>query len=140
MQYLHEASQEQVFSECGEGLVPHVLDGYNATLMAYGQTGAGKTYTMTGSSGHFDERGVIPRAVSQLFKEIAARPELNISIRYSVEYRMIFIVIAFFFCLFSECPIWRFTMTTSMIYCLILQLAPENSQGLHQLTHTLSVR
>ena len=81
MQYLHEASQEEVFTECGQDLVSRVLDGFNSTIMAYGQTGAGKTYTMTGSAGHFDERGIIPRAVSKLFKEIASRPEQNISIR-----------------------------------------------------------
>ena len=62
----------------------HVLEGFNATFMAYGQTGAGKTHTMSGTSGHFDERGVIPRAVSNLFKEIASKPELHTSVRLAV--------------------------------------------------------
>lgn len=83
---MHEANQEQIYNECGSGLVYHVLEGYNATLMAYGQTGAGKTYTMTGSLSHYDQRGITPRAVSHLFKEIADRPDLNVSIRYSESY------------------------------------------------------
>jgi len=33
---------------CGRDAVENVLQGFNATVMAYGQTGAGKTYTMTG--------------------------------------------------------------------------------------------
>ena len=34
--------------------------------MAYGQTGAGKTFTMTGDTGNYRLRGIIPRAVSQV--------------------------------------------------------------------------
>ena len=45
-----------------------VLDGYNATILAYGQTGAGKTHTMTrpGTSPNFALRGIIPRAIAQV--------------------------------------------------------------------------
>ena len=43
---LHNTSQEGVFEECGQDVVDSVLQGYNGTLMAYGQTGAGKTFTM----------------------------------------------------------------------------------------------
>lgn len=43
------------------------LDGYNVCCFAYGQTGSGKTYTMEGDA--FDQtRGVIPRAVTQIFR------------------------------------------------------------------------
>lgn len=34
--------------------------------MAYGQTGAGKTFTMTGDTGNYRLRGIIPRAISQV--------------------------------------------------------------------------
>ena len=41
-----------------------------ATIMAYGQTGAGKTFTMTGDTGNYRLRGIIPRAVSQVTIQI----------------------------------------------------------------------
>lgn len=42
------AKQDEVFAEV-EGLVQSVVDGYNVAVLAYGATGAGKTYTMYGS-------------------------------------------------------------------------------------------
>lgn len=43
---MHNASQEMVYEECGTPIVKSLLDGYNGTILAYGQTGAGKTFTM----------------------------------------------------------------------------------------------
>jgi len=51
------------------------------TIMCYGQTGAGKTFTMTGATENYQHRGVIPRAVAQVFKEIGDRSETAVSIR-----------------------------------------------------------
>ena len=64
-----ESSQTDVFRVCGEPTVAGVLDGYNATIMAYGQTGAGKTFTINGGGG-YDDRGLAPRVISHLFGEI----------------------------------------------------------------------
>ena len=65
-QVLHNASQEEVYEECARGVVSRLLDGYNGTVMAYGETGAGKTYTMTGGMQTYRLRGVIPRAIAQV--------------------------------------------------------------------------
>lgn len=80
---LSNASQEQVFECCASEVVRSVMDGYNGTVMAYGQTGAGKTHTMTGGHVGFADRGIVPRAISTIYTEAAARPENNITIRLS---------------------------------------------------------
>ncbi|CAN0075535.1 unnamed protein product, partial [Pylaiella littoralis] len=64
-----EAGQETVYAEVSP-LVVSVLDGYNACIFAYGQTGTGKTYTMMGPYG---DRGVNARALGDLFTRSAAR-------------------------------------------------------------------
>ena len=68
--YGPEASQESVYNESARDVVMNVLQGYNASIIAYGQTGAGKTHTMTGALEGSD-RGVIPRAVDDIFQHIA---------------------------------------------------------------------
>jgi len=73
------ASQADVFQYRVDPLVQRCLDGYNATVLAYGQTSSGKTYTMTGpppeQGGDIDneQAGVIPRAVKQLFDGLEAK-------------------------------------------------------------------
>ena len=59
-----------------------ILYGFNAgTMLCYGQTGAGKTFTITGATENYRHRGMIPRAIQQVFSEIEDRPEHAISIR-----------------------------------------------------------
>jgi kinesin family protein 3/17 len=48
-----------------------VLEGYNGTIFAYGQTGTGKTHTMTGLIEIQEERGIMPRSFEDIFKSIA---------------------------------------------------------------------
>jgi len=50
--------------------------------MCYGQTGAGKTYTMTGATENYKDRGIIPRAITQLFREIDEMLGNVVSVRY----------------------------------------------------------
>jgi len=80
---LHNASQELAYEECASPIMNSVLQGYNGTIMAYGQTGAGKTFTMTGATENFKHRGIIPRAISHLYREIAERPQLAFTVKIS---------------------------------------------------------
>jgi kinesin family protein 3/17 len=45
-----DSFQSSIYEQCAFSLVDNVLDGYNGTIFAYGQTGCGKTYTMMGGS------------------------------------------------------------------------------------------
>jgi hypothetical protein len=49
--------------------------------MCYGQTGAGKTFTITGATEHYKNRGLIPRAIAQLFKEIDEKSDQSVTVR-----------------------------------------------------------
>lgn len=51
--------------------------------MCYGQTGAGKTFTMNGSTPNYKYRGIIPRAITQIFQEIGGLSENDFEIRVS---------------------------------------------------------
>jgi kinesin family protein 5 len=64
-------SQVQVFDEV-KGVIGSVLGGFNGTIMAYGQTSAGKSFTMEGLSlWEGENQGLIPRCINLLFEEIA---------------------------------------------------------------------
>ncbi|XP_047304668.1 kinesin-like protein KIF9 isoform X6 [Homo sapiens] len=62
---LHDASQDLVYETVAKDVVSQALDGYNGTIMCYGQTGAGKTYTMMGATENYKHRGILPRALQQ---------------------------------------------------------------------------
>ncbi|CAD6252972.1 unnamed protein product [Miscanthus lutarioriparius] len=58
-----ESTQEDVFQEV-KPILRSALDGHNVCILAYGQTGTGKTYTMEGTDGKL---GIVPRAIQELF-------------------------------------------------------------------------
>lgn len=68
--YDSKSTQQEIYEETVRPLVSSVLDGFNGTIFAYGQTGTGKTYTMEGSKRHSDKRGIIPRSFEQIFTHI----------------------------------------------------------------------
>ncbi|XP_071887533.1 kinesin-like protein KIF27 isoform X5 [Anas platyrhynchos] len=81
------STQEEVYTVCIKPLLVSLTEGYNATVFAYGQTGSGKTYTIGG--GHIasvseDEKGIIPRAIQELFQHISENH--NIDFRVKVSY------------------------------------------------------
>jgi len=59
-------TQTQIFSEC-RSLIQSAFDGYNITIFTYGQTGAGKTWTLYGDA---DEPGISPRTCDEVFSLI----------------------------------------------------------------------
>jgi len=80
-----DTSQSIIYNEIAFPLVDSVLQGYNGTIFAYGQTGAGKTYTMQGNinSGSEETKGIIPRAIKQIFSFIESTPEKQFVVRVS---------------------------------------------------------
>ncbi|OAA62511.1 kinesin heavy chain [Niveomyces insectorum RCEF 264] len=77
-----DCKQSDIFDYSIRSTVDDILNGYNGTVFAYGQTGAGKSYTMMGSSiNDVEGRGVIPRLVEQIFASILASPA---TIEYTV--------------------------------------------------------
>ncbi|KAK4441131.1 Kinesin-like protein KIN-5D [Sesamum alatum] len=72
------SQQKDLYDQAVCPIVFEVLEGYNCTIFAYGQTGTGKTYTMEGGArkknGEFpSDAGVIPRAVRQIFDILEAQ-------------------------------------------------------------------
>jgi kinesin family protein 15 len=67
-----DAGQGEVFAAAAQPLVAGVLGGRNASVIAYGQTGSGKTHTMLGDPASLSGKGVIPRALEELFAGGAA--------------------------------------------------------------------
>lgn len=62
--------QVDIYNTCAANIIENVLEGYNGTIFAYGQTGTGKTHTMTGDHKNPDEAGIMPRSFEDIFKRI----------------------------------------------------------------------
>lgn len=62
-----DMSQSELFQHLGRPITSSALEGYNVCLFAYGQTGAGKTFTMQGSLDDPKDRGLQPRIFEQIF-------------------------------------------------------------------------
>uniref|UniRef100_S4RGV8 Kinesin motor domain-containing protein n=1 Tax=Petromyzon marinus TaxID=7757 RepID=S4RGV8_PETMA len=70
-----EAMQEQVYNACARAIVKDVLEGYNGTIFAYGQTSSGKTHTMEGDLNDPELMGIIPRIARDIFNYIYSMDE-----------------------------------------------------------------
>ncbi|XP_075405951.1 kinesin-like protein KIF27 isoform X3 [Tenrec ecaudatus] len=80
------STQDEVYNTCIKPLVLSLIEGYNATVFAYGQTGSGKTYTIGG--GHIasvveGQKGIIPRAIQEIFQNISENPNIDFNIKVS---------------------------------------------------------
>lgn len=81
------STQENIYLQSVAPIVDSVLEGFNGSIMAYGQTSSGKTHTMLGPD--IDDevnRGIIPRMVEGIFNKIETAPE---DIEFTVKVSMI---------------------------------------------------
>lgn len=63
--------QIDLYVDTARPIVDKVLEGYNGTILAYGQTGTGKTYTMSGNADSPQTKGILPNTFAHIFGHIA---------------------------------------------------------------------
>lgn len=87
-----QTTQHQMFTSTAAPLVSRFIQGFNCTILAYGQTSSGKTYTMSGVDLDADPNdpsngmGIIPRAVSTIFaKARELKEERGAAWQYSIK-------------------------------------------------------
>ena len=80
---LHNATQDAVYDTLCASVVADACNGRAGAIMSYGQTGSGKSYTMLGDPQSYRGRGVLPRALAQIFQHIASKPELDYAVSVS---------------------------------------------------------
>ncbi|XP_072263890.1 kinesin-like protein KIF1A isoform X3 [Pyxicephalus adspersus] len=83
------AGQRQVYHDIGEEMLLHAFEGYNVCIFAYGQTGAGKSYTMMGKQ-EPGQQGIIPQLCEDLFSRINDTSNDNMSYSVEVSYMEIY--------------------------------------------------
>jgi len=81
--YDENTIQKNFYDESAFPLVESVMEGFNGTIFAYGQTGCGKTYTMQGKKDPYELRGVIPNSFDHIFDCAAATEKERFLIRCS---------------------------------------------------------
>ncbi|XP_060690303.1 kinesin-like protein KIF1A isoform X15 [Hemiscyllium ocellatum] len=86
---INYASQQQVYRDIGEEMLEHAFEGYNVCIFAYGQTGAGKSYTMMGKQ-EKEQQGIIPQLCEDLFARINDSTNANLSYSVEVSYMEIY--------------------------------------------------
>ncbi len=70
--FIPSDTQKEVYENSAFKIVENLLEGYNGTIFAYGQTGCGKTFSMLGDINDEKNKGIIPRACSHILTRIAA--------------------------------------------------------------------
>jgi len=81
--FLFSSRQKDVYEQTARTLVDSVLEGFNGTIFAYGQTGTGKTFTMEGIRSQPDLRGIIPASFAHIFDSISHSTSRQFLVRAS---------------------------------------------------------
>jgi kinesin family member 6/9 len=84
-----DTSQDVIFESIAKDKVMDTFNGINSTIFAYGQTGSGKTYTIFGGES-FSDRGLIPRSISLLFKEIRVKEQNNFVVKCQISFTEVY--------------------------------------------------
>lgn len=80
-----KSNQKQIYDAAARPIIDSVMDGFNGTIFAYGQTSSGKTHTMTGDVNDVEMQGIIPRMVRTIFNRIETASE---NIEFTVKISM----------------------------------------------------
>ncbi|XP_050367621.1 kinesin-like protein KIN-12F [Argentina anserina] len=93
-----KSDQEDVFQTVGVPLVKNALAGYNTSILSYGQSGSGKTYTLWGPPSAMVEdsspdscQGIVPRMFQMLFSEIQKEQENSEGKQFNYQFRCSFL-------------------------------------------------
>ncbi|UJR36499.1 hypothetical protein I4U23_029220 [Adineta vaga] len=81
--YDWNSKQRDVYEQTARPLVDSVIEGFNGTIFAYGQTGTGKTFTMEGVRSQVELRGIIPSSFAHVFDSIAHTTSRQFLVRAS---------------------------------------------------------
>lgn len=87
--YDQDATQEEIYKQTAREAVVSTLQGYNATVLAYGQTGTGKTFSMEGFDSR-ELRGIIPRSVEDIFYYIQNTADVSARFLVRASYLQIY--------------------------------------------------
>lgn len=80
------STQKEIYESSSKEIIASVLQGYNGTIFAYGQTSSGKTYTMTGEINSPEKEGIIPRMIHYVFDQILHSENLEIEFTVNVSF------------------------------------------------------
>lgn len=72
------ASQDIVYRDLGEDVLKNAFEGFNVSLFAYGQTGAGKSYSMVGYGA---DKGIVPMACEKIFARMRENEDADLTIK-----------------------------------------------------------
>ena len=84
------SEQHEIFDFSIRTTVEDVMNGYNGTVFAYGQTGAGKSYTMMGDMDDPTKKGITPRIMEQIFDAIMVHGSASVEYTVGISYLEIY--------------------------------------------------
>ena len=88
--YPPNSAQDFIYQGTAKPILDSVMEGYNGTIFAYGQTGTGKTFTMEGVPEPTELKGIIPRAFQEIFEQVQTQGGENVEFLVRASYLEIY--------------------------------------------------